>query len=157
MGAQVKITGEASKRELSIEDFFVDVGQTALEPHEIVTEIVIPGLPSRTGTAFLKLSKTAEDIAKVNVAVMVTVVDGKCSDVKIALGSVAPTPIRAGKAEEVMKGKDMDKGSIDDASEAAAESASPISDVRSTAEYRKEMVRVLVKDALEMAVARARK
>ena len=155
MGAQVKITGETSKRELPIEDFFVAVGQTALKPHEIVTEIIIPGLSSGTGTAFLKLSKTAEDIAKVNVAVMLTLADGKCSDAKIALGSVAPTPIRAGKAEEVMKGMEMDKGAIDEASEAAAEAASPISDVRSTAEYRKEMVRVLVKDALEMAIARA--
>lgn len=155
MGAQVKITGETSKRELPIEDFFVAVGQTALKPHEIVTEIIIPGLSSGTGTAFLKLSKTAEDIAKVNVAVMVTLSDGKCSDAKIALGSVAPTPIRAGKAEEVMKGKEMGKGAIDEAAEAAAEAASPISDVRSTAEYRKEMVRVLVKDALEMAIARA--
>ena len=155
MGAQIKITGKTSKRELPIEDFFVAVGQTALKPHEIVTEIIIPGLSSGTGTAFLKLSKTAEDIAKVNVAVMVTLADGKCSDAKIALGSVAPTPIRAGKAEEVMKGEEMDKGAIDEASEAAAEAASPISDVRSTAEYRKEMVRVLVKDALEMAIARA--
>jgi carbon-monoxide dehydrogenase medium subunit len=155
MGAQVKITGESSKRELPIEDFFVAVGQTALKPHEIVTEINMPGLSSGTGTAFLKLSKTAEDIAKVNVAVMVTLADGKCSNAKIALGSVAPTPIRAGKAEEVMKGEVVDKAVLDEAAEAAAEAASPISDVRSTAEYRKEMVRVLVKDALEMAVARA--
>ena len=106
-------------------------------------------------TAFLKLSKTAEDIAKVNVAVMVTLSDGKCRDAKIAVGSVAPTPIRAVKAEAVMKGEDMDKGVIGEAAEAAAEATSPISDVRSTAEYRKEMVRVLVRDALETAVARA--
>jgi carbon-monoxide dehydrogenase medium subunit len=155
MGAKIKITGKTSKRELPIEDFFVALGQTALKPHEIVTEIVIPALSSGSGTAFLKLSKTAEDIAKVNVAVMVTLADGKCHDAKIAVGSVAPTPIRAVKAEAVMKGEDMDKGVIGEAAEAAAEAASPISDVRSTAEYRKEMVRVLVRDALETAFARA--
>jgi carbon-monoxide dehydrogenase medium subunit len=103
----------------------------------------------------MKLSKTAEDIAKVNAAVMVTLAGGRCEDARIALGSVAPTPIRAIGAETMMKGQKMDKKTIEEASASAAEAATPISDIRSTAEYRKEMVRILVKDALQEAAARA--
>ena len=155
MDAKVKIVGVDSEKEIPIEAFFIDVGKTALGPHEIVTEISVPTLPPGSGGAFMKLSKTAEDIAKVNAAVMLTLTNGKCVDARIALGSVAPTPIRALKAEEMIKGQDMNQKTIVKASAAASEAASPISDVRSTAQYRKEMVRVLVKDALEKAAARA--
>jgi carbon-monoxide dehydrogenase medium subunit len=155
MGARMKIVGVDAEREIPIEEFFVDAGKTALGPHEIVTEIVVPSLPSGSGSAFMKLSKTAEDIAKVNAAVMVTLADGRCEDARIALGSVAPTPIRAVEAEEVLKGQEMDEKTIEEASASAAEAATPISDIRSTAEYRKEMVRILVKDALQEAAARA--
>jgi carbon-monoxide dehydrogenase medium subunit len=155
MGARMKIVGVDAEREIPIEEFFVDAGKTALGPHEIVTEIVVPSLPSGSGSAFMKLSKTAEDIAKVNAAVMVTLADGRCEDARIALGSVAPTPIRAVEAEEVLKGQEMDEKTIEEASASAAEAATPISDIRSTAEYRKEMVRILVKDALQEAAGRA--
>ena len=109
MGARVKIAGVDAEKEIPIEDFFVDVGKTTLGPHEIVTEILVPNLPSGSGGAFMKISKTAEDIAKVNAAVLVTMADGKCEDARIALGSVAPTPIRAVEAERVIKGQKMDE------------------------------------------------
>lgn len=155
MGAKVKIMGVNTGREIPIEEFFVDVGKTALGPHEIVSEVLVPKLPVGSGCAFGKISRTAEDIAKVNAAVMVTLAGGKCVNVKIALGSVAPTPIRAAKAEELIEGREISDKTIAEAAAAAAEAAQPISDVRSTAEYRKEMVRVLVKDALEKAAGRA--
>jgi carbon-monoxide dehydrogenase medium subunit len=155
MGARMKIVGVDAEREIPIEEFFVDAGKTALGPHEIVTEIIVPSQPPGSGSAFMKLSKTAEDIAKVNAAVMVTLAGGRCEDARIALGSVAPTPIRAIGAETMMKGQKMDKKTIEEASASAAEAATPISDIRSTAEYRKEMVRILVKDALQEAAARA--
>jgi carbon-monoxide dehydrogenase medium subunit len=155
MGARVKITGAGEEREIPVEKFFLDVDRTAVRPHEIVTAVLVPNLPSGSGGAFMKLSKTAEDIAKVNAAVMVTLSGGKCADARIALGSVAPTPVRALKAEEALQGRVINENTIAEASAAAAEAVSPISDVRSTALYRKEMVRVLVKDALEKAAARA--
>lgn len=155
MGATVKIMGVNSEREVPIEGFFVDVGKTALGPHEIVTEVLVPRLPVGSVGTFMKISKTSEDIAKVNAAVLLTLAGGKCVNVRIALGSVAPTPIRATRAEELMEGKEISDKTIAQAAAAAAEAAKPISDVRSTAEYRKEMVRVLVKDALEKAAGRA--
>ena len=80
LGATVSIAGVDAAREIPIEEFFVDVGKTAVGPHEIVTEIHVPRTAGGSAGAFLKLSKTAEDIAKVNVAVMVTVAEGKCVD-----------------------------------------------------------------------------
>ncbi len=156
LGANLRIVSTASERVIHIEDFFTGVGKTILDPHDIVTEILVPGTAAGTGASFLKIGKTKADIAKVNVAVMVAVADNRCRDVKIALGSVAPTVIRATKAEEALKGEKLDEKTIARTAEAAAEEARPIADVRSTAEYRKEMVRVLVRDALGKAVDRAK-
>jgi len=156
LGAGLKIAGLNGEKVIPIEYFFVDVGKTILESHEIVTEIFVPILPEGTGSAFMKLTKTAEDIAKVNIAVTINIADGICKKAKIALGSVAPTPIRVTEAEEAIQGEKMDEKSIARAAEAAADTVKPISDVRSTAVYRKEMVRVLVKDTLKKAVARAK-
>jgi carbon-monoxide dehydrogenase medium subunit len=153
LGARVRIAGVASEREISIEEFFVDTGRTAVGPHEIVTEILVPVVAAGTSGVFLKLSKTAEDIAKVNAAVLVSADDGRCSEVRIALGSVAPTPVRAAAAEDVLRGREMTETTIAEAADAAAEAVTPIDDVRSTAAYRKDMVRVLVRDALTAAAA----
>jgi carbon-monoxide dehydrogenase medium subunit len=155
LGARVRIAGVAGQRELPIEQFFLDVGKTAVAPHEIVTEIIVPAPAAGSAGTFLKLSKTSEDIAKVNAAVMVTLAGGVCSGAGISVGSAAPTPIRAAAAEQALAGQRMDAQTIAAAADAAVEAVCPVSDVRSTARYRKEMVRVLVRDALEKAVARA--
>ncbi len=153
LGARVRIAGVASEREIPIEEFFVDTGKTAVGPHEIVTEILVPAVAAGTSGAFLKLSKTAEDIAKVNAAALVSAADGLCSEARIALGSVASTPVRAAAAEDVLRGGELTAKAIAEAADAAAEAVIPISDVRSTATYRKDMVRVLVRDALTAAAA----
>lgn len=156
LGAKLRIVGLTQERNVPIERFFIGVGQTVLQPSEIVTEVLLPSPPAATGGAFSKLVRTATDVAKVNVAVMVTVTDGICQDVKIALGSVAPTPIRANKAEEALKGKKLDQETIAEAAETAAEETKPIDDIRSTAEYRKEVTKVLVRRAIEKASKRAK-
>jgi carbon-monoxide dehydrogenase medium subunit len=156
LGANVKIMGSSQERVLPIENLFVEIGKTCLKPDEVVTEIFVPSVLAGTGCCFMKLVKTKDDIAKVNVATAVTIADGICVDARIALGSVAPTPIRASKAEEVLKGKRLNNEIIGNAAKAAAESVRPITDVRSTAEYRKEMVKVLVEDSLVKAVAKSK-
>jgi CO/xanthine dehydrogenase FAD-binding subunit len=155
LGARLKIAGVAGEREVPIEEFFLAAGQTAVAPHEIVTEIVVPAPAAGSAGAFLKLSKTAEDIAKVNVAVMLSLDAGLCTQAYIAIGSAAPTPVRAAAAERILVGRPLDAGAIEAAAEAATQAVCPISDVRSTARYRGQMVRVLVRDALEKAAARA--
>jgi CO/xanthine dehydrogenase FAD-binding subunit len=155
LGARLRLAGAAGEREVPIEEFFLAPGRTAVAPHEIVTEIVVPAPAAGSAGAFLKLSKTAEDIAKVNVAVQLGLDGGACSQACIAIGSAAPTPVRAVAAEQVLVGRLVDGGAIRAAAQAAAQAVCPITDVRSTAGYREEMVRVLVRDALERALARA--
>ncbi len=153
--ARVRIAGAEGEREIPVERFFVDAGKTAVGPHEIVMEIVVPAPAAGSAGAFLKLSKTAEDIAKVNVAVMVTLAGGVCSWASISVGSAAPTPVVAVAAQQALVGQPLGPQAVADAADAAAQAVRPLSDVRSTARYREQMVRVLVKDALEQAATRA--
>jgi carbon-monoxide dehydrogenase medium subunit len=151
----MRIAGVEGEREIHIEEFFLAPGRTAVGAHEIVTEIVVPAPAAGSAGAFLKLSKTAEDIAKVNVAVQIESGGGVCAAARIAIGSAAPTPVRAAAAESVLIGRAFDAGAIKAAAEAAVRAVCPITDVRSTAGYREEMVRVLVRDALGIAAARS--
>lgn len=155
LGARMRIAGRGGEREIPIEDFFVGPGRTAVGPHEMVTEIVVPAPAAGSAGAFLKLSKTSEDIAKVNVAVTVALTGGRCVYARIAVGSAAPTPVRAARAEQALEGREWGAAAIAAAAEATVEAVCPITDVRSTAHYRTEMVRVLVRDALSEAARRA--
>ena len=156
LDAKLKIVSTVSERIISIEKFFIGVNQTVLQPDEIVTEILLPSASARIGSSFLKLVRTAGDIAKINVAVAVTITNNTFKEAKVALGSVAPTLIRAKKAEETLRGKKLDQRVIETAARVAAEEVRPITDIRSTAEYRKEVTTVLVRRALEKAVERAK-
>jgi carbon-monoxide dehydrogenase medium subunit len=149
------LAGINYEREVPIENFFKSVGETTLAAHEIVTEISIPGLPPKTGGAFMKLTQGSEGCAKVNVAVLVTMQKDKCEAARIAIGSCAPTTLRAFEAESIIKGNAVTDESIALAAVSAACATSPISDVRSTLEYRKKMVIHLVKTALKTAAERA--
>ena len=156
LGAKLRVVGTAPEKVIPVEKFFLAPQKSVLEPHEMVTEISVPAVPEGTGGAFFQVSKTKADIPKVNAAAMVTLTDNRCSDVRIALGSVAPTVIRAPRAEELLRGKQLDEKTIARAAEAAAEEAKLITDVRSTSKYRRTMVKILVRDALEKAIARAK-
>ncbi len=156
LDAQLRIAGPSSERTIPIKDFFLGVGQTVLQPSEMVTEVLVPRPVAGTGEAFLKLARTASDIAKVNVAVALTLADGICQEAKVALGAVASTTLRAGKAEEILRRKVIDERIIEEAAEAAADETRTITDIRSTAEYRREMSRVLVKRATGKALERAK-
>lgn len=155
LSARLRIIGPASERVIAIEDFYVGVNQTVLEPGEIVTEAILPRPTPQTGGAFFRLVRTAADIAKVNAAVSLTVTDNTCKDARIALGSVAPTVIRANRAEEALKGQKLEPKVVEQAVQLAAQEAKPITDLRSTVEYRRGMVRVLVRRAVERALTRA--
>jgi len=155
LGAKLKIAGVDGEKLIPIEDFYAGVNKTVLASHEIVTEIILPGVCAGTGMAFLKIGKTGATIAKVNAAVLLVLADGKCTEARIALGAVAPAVIRAAEAETVLKGEKVDDGLIEKAAATATGEASPITDFRSTAEYRRVMIKALVKDALHKAVAEA--
>lgn len=155
LGAKVKIAGSGETRMLSLEDFFVGPGKTDLKPGELLAEIHVPEPGTASGSAFLKLTRVAADLAKVNVAAFVQREKDACRECRIASGAVAPTPVRLRKAEEIVRGRRLDENLCRLAGEKAAEEIQPITDIRSTAWYRREAIKVLVRDALREAWERA--
>jgi carbon-monoxide dehydrogenase medium subunit len=153
LGAKLKLISHKGARTVGIEDFFTGPNRTALNDDEILQEIHIPHPPPKSKGVYLKLSpRRAMDLAIVGVAAVVTAQDGICKDTRIALGAVAPTPIRAGKAEAVLKGQKFDDNLIEKAAKAAAGQSRPIDDHRASAEYRRDMVEVLVRRAIKQAI-----
>ena len=153
LGAKVGILRASRERTVLIEDFFTGPGQTVLKPDEILAEIQVPNLLPRSGGVYVKHTiRKAMDLAIVGVGVMVTMDGNILSNVRIALGAVAPAPIRARKAEGILIGRRLEDDLLGKAALIASEESSPISDVRSSADYRKKMVKVLVARAIKQAV-----
>jgi CO/xanthine dehydrogenase FAD-binding subunit len=153
--AKVRLVTEDNGRVLPLEDFFLGPGQTVLSPRELLLEIQLPEVLPRTGSAFLKMGRVSADLAKVSVAVKVVREGEVCKDCRIAFGSVAKTPLRTPEAEKILRGKTFDKKRLEEVSRRSSEEIQPISDIRSTAWYRKEICRVLVRDAMNTAWDRA--
>jgi carbon-monoxide dehydrogenase medium subunit len=158
LGAKARLVGPKKERVVPVEEFFTGPGETVLKAGEILTEIQVPNQPAHTGGAYLRLTRLSVDLAVVGVAALVTL-EGKgglCKEARIALGAVAPTPIRAKKAEEVIMGKKIEDGLIEEAAQTASEEARPITDVRGSAPYRTDIVRVLTKRAIGQALEQAK-
>ena len=156
--AKVRIAGPGGQRTLLVENFMTGPGKTALKRGELVTAIQLPTPGPRTGSAFVRHTpRGAMDIAVVNVAVAMTLAPrtGKCEDVRIVLGAVAPTPMRALKAEMLLRGEKLTADLVAEAAAVAGAEARPISDQRASAEFRRELVRVLTGRMVEAARADA--
>lgn len=154
--AQVTLRSRRGERQLPLADFLTGPGQTARRDDELLTEIAfaLPGPAS--GSAFRKLGKrSAMIIAVVGVATVLVLEDGLIHEARIALGSVAPTVIRAPEAEALLRGQPPGEALFRQAGEIARQEARPIDDFRASAEYRRRMVAVLIRRALEEAYARA--
>jgi carbon-monoxide dehydrogenase medium subunit len=156
LGATVKATSANGSRVIPLDEFFTDYYETMLKPDEIITEVFVPNLPANSGAAYLKfLPRTADDYATVSAAAVLTLDKTKktISNVRIALGSVGTTPIRATAAEAVLRGQPVKAEAFAEAAEKAKEAVDPISDFRGSAGYKKEMAGVFVRRALEKALA----
>lgn len=159
LGASLKLAGAQSERTVLVEEFFKGPGESFLKKDEILTEIVIPRLPENSGGCYFKMMRrSALDLALVGVAAFLCMdKDQKlCNSVSIALGAVAPTPIRAPKAEQVLAGKEPDEDLAEEAGKVASQEAKPISDIRASKEYRTELIEVLTKRAIMKAFKRVR-
>jgi CO/xanthine dehydrogenase FAD-binding subunit len=150
LGAELKFRSRKGDRTIMINEFFKAPGTTSLEPHEILTEIHIPALNKKIKGTYIKLSpRSRMDLAVVGVAILGTVEVGLFKDVRIGLGAVAPTPIRALKAEGLLTGSGTGDTIIDNAAKMASSESKPIDDHRASAEYRRMMVEVLVRRGLK--------
>ena len=155
LNARLKLVSLKGERTVKIEDFFTGPNDTVLTGKEILREIQVPPLHGKGKGVYLKLSpRRAMDLAIVGVAVVVIPEDGICRDIRVALGAVSPTPIRAKKAEDILRGQRFSDELIERVAQVASEETCPIDDHRASAGYRKEMVAVLVRRAINEAVKR---
>ncbi len=154
LDAELSIVGPEGGRVLGVKSFFEDAGRNALEKGELLTEIRLPSLEADTTAAFLKKGRVAvADIALVNVAVRLTrTAEGTCENVRIAIGAVAPIPMRAREAENMLEGKEPTGPLLAEVANRASKETEPISDIRASREYRKTLGRVLVERALKEAI-----
>ena len=154
LGASVSLKGIHGERRVRVEDFFRGPGESVLKPDEILTQILIPKPSDGSSGTYLKMMRrNALDLALVGVAVFLRLDLNKqvCKEARIVLGAVAPTPIRAPKAEEILIGKEMNEALAKEAGRMASEEARPISDVRASMEYRQTIISILTKRALMKA------
>ena len=155
LGAQAIINSSSDERVVPVEDLFIDYYETDLRPGEIMTSIIIPTLPAGSGGVYLKfLPKTADDYATVSVAAVVTKGEGNtCQDIRIVLGSVGVTPVRATDAEAVLRGQALDERNIQDCGEAVRDAVDPLDDFRGSAAYKRDMAVVFTRRAVRQAAA----
>lgn len=152
LGGKAKILSKTGERFLPLEDFFAGPGRSNLRPGEILTEVQVPSPPAGAGFHYAKHTiRKAMDLAIVGVAVSLSPDPAKdrCAEVKIALGAVGPVPLRAIKAEACLRGQKIDGPLISCVARLASEEARPVTDIRASVEYRREMVRVLTHRAIK--------
>ena len=151
----VVVRGESGEREIAAADLFLDYLTTSLAEGEILTEVRLPS-PDGWGAGYAKFNRRVEDWAMVAVCAAVRkAADGSCEDVRIGLTNMAGTPLRATAAEEALRGRGLDAGSIAAAAEQAAEGTDPPADLNASEDYKRHLARVLCRRALEEAVAAA--
>lgn len=153
LNAEVRLASAGESRWVPLQDFFLGVCDTVCRPAELITAVRWPVPPPRTFGRFHKLSlRRSTAVSVVSVAVQATFTDaGRCADVAIALGAVAPTPIRVPEAEEVLRGEALTPDVIQEATGFACTAASCIGDVRSSAAYRERVTDVLIRRLLAEA------
>jgi len=159
LGAKLKLVSTRGERVVALEDFFEDYFTTVIEPDEILTEIQMPVPTPNTGIEYMKFSTIEAGIKIVSTSVAITLEAGSdvCKDAKIVMSAVAPTPLVTKKAAEMLKGKQLTDALIEEAAEMAASETDPTSDVHASAEYRKQIVKVLVKRSIKNALEKAKK
>ena len=157
LGAVLVAVGPKGQREIPIEEFFPALFTTALQPDEILKEIRIPIPPPSSGGAYLKLERKVGDYATAGVAAQITLHrSGPCQRAGVGLTNVGFTPLKARQAEAFLQGKELDEATIKQAATIAAGESQPVDDMRGSAEYKRDLVRVLGARALKLALARAK-
>lgn len=152
LNATVKIAGANGERTLALEDVFTGPGKTVLAQDEIITELIVPD-QKMTGSNYIKFGlRKSGALAVVGVAAAVQVENNIIRDARIVLGAVAPTPVRAKKTEDFLKGKQVSDDLLVEAGLIATGECKPISDIRASAEYRTDLVRVFTRRALRKAI-----
>lgn len=158
MGAQVTIVSQEGTKSIPLDEFFKGPGQTVLKQGEVITSVNVPIPPEGSGTSYQHISARGKvDISAVGVGAMLIMDGDICKDARIFLGAVAPTPIMAVNAQNVLKGNNITEELLQTAGLEASKECKPITDMRATAEYRTLMVAVLTGRAIDQSRQRAAK
>jgi carbon-monoxide dehydrogenase medium subunit len=155
LNGRVTLASREGSRTLDLEDFITGPYTAAMAPDEIMTEIQIPPAKDHQGSAFLKVVRVAADISKLSCAVALQRDVQRCVACRIALGAVAPVPMRIKGAEKLLSGSQIDPDLLDEAAASVSAEIRPISDVRSTEAYRRQVAAVIFKDVFDIAWQRA--
>jgi len=159
LGAEAEIAGlsggKVALRRVGMAKFFTGPGATVLQPGELLVALRLPEPPAASGSAFLKLGRVTLDMAKVSASAYLEREGGRLRAVRLAVGGAAPTPVRALAVEKALSGAAFSPSAVQKAVARVQESISPIDDVRSTAEYRRLMAPVVLRDAILTAWRRA--
>ena len=155
LGASAVMTSKSGDRVVPLEELFIDYYETDIQPGEVLTSVLVPPAPAGSGSVYLKfLPRTADDYGTVSVAAVVSKEqDGACKDVRIVLGSVGVTPIRAKAAEDALRGKALTDENIRAAAALVKDAVDPLEDFRGSAEYKTDMAEVFARRAVEQAMA----
>lgn len=158
LNGSVKIASKQKTRTLSLDEFFIDYFETALEEGELLLEVQLPPIPSCTAVAYEKFNIIKNDQGIISVAASITLNnDGlSCKDARIVLGAAAPAPIRAKETEKLLIGEKISKGLLEKAGKKASEEADPVADIHASEEYRRHLVGVLTKKMIEKAWEQAK-
>jgi carbon-monoxide dehydrogenase medium subunit len=156
LGAEVVARSARDERVIPVDELLLSTFTTSLKPNEIITEVRVPEPAPRSGGTYLKLERKVGDFATVGVAVQLSLNDGRVGSAGIALTSVGPRNIRAAAAEEGLAGAEPTEDAFAEAARAAARAAQPVTDLRGTAEYKRNIVDVFVRRGLALALAIAR-
>jgi carbon-monoxide dehydrogenase medium subunit len=147
--AKVRLQSTQGNRDLTLEKFFRGPGQTSLSRDEIMTDILLELPEPNTKTIFLKNGRTRMDLAVASVAAMIQTEGNRCVKARVATGSVAPTPLRLFEVEALLGGATLSQDLLIEAQQLASRSVSPITDIRTTADYRRHLAGILVKRAIQ--------
>ncbi len=158
MGARLILEGPGGQREMPMDNFFKGPGESCMEDVEILREIRVPDIRQqgmRTGTAFLKSGRVAQDLSIVSAAALVSMEGKVCRKCRLAAGSVAPVPLRLRRTESLLEGERISPDLLARIAEMAAQEVSPITDIRSTEDYRRTVAGVLIRRAIEEAIGQS--
>ncbi len=158
LGANVKAASVRGERMIPLDEFYVDYMKTALAPDEIVTELQVPNPSPHSGSAYHKERVRVIDSPIASVAAVISLAVGRdvITAARIVLQAVGPTPVRAREAEKILIGGKVGDTLVDEAATIAATEARPISDVYGSAEYKREMVKLVARHVIPQAIKRAR-
>ena len=148
LDARVEISSPEGTRELPLDAFFAGPGSSRLEADEVLTTIIVDSCPPGSSATFIKKGRVAMDLSQVSAAVLLRIENDRCVRARVAVGSVAPTPLRLQEVEALLENQTITTELVAKVRDLAASLVSPITDVRATAEYRRHMTGVLVERAI---------